>query len=150
MTTAKILLRQVSFLAKAGDVTTSPPIGPMLSQHGIDVKQFCTMFNNETKHYDKGILLKVIMNIYKNNTFSYIIKSSPLFFLFELGVITVDFYSRYKIISLYDIYLITLIKNKEYELINIKNLYKIILNKAKKSKYFILEKTCENYYYFYV
>jgi large subunit ribosomal protein L11 len=68
------LLRQVSFYAKAGDVNTTPPIGPMLSQHGIDVKQFCTMFNNETKEYDKGFLVKVILNIYKNNIFYYIIK----------------------------------------------------------------------------
>jgi ribosomal protein L11 len=53
------LLRQVSFYAKAGDVNTSPPIGPLLSQHGIDVKQFSNLFNAETKNYDKGFLLKL-------------------------------------------------------------------------------------------
>jgi len=109
----KSLLRQVSFYAKAGDVNTTPPIGPMLSQHGIDVKQFCIMFNNETKEYDKGFLVKVILNVYKNNSFSYIIKSSPLFFLFELASEELEIrnnYKEYKIINLYNIYLITLIK----------------------------------------
>jgi large subunit ribosomal protein L11 len=149
----KSLLRQVCFYAKAGDVNTTPPIGPMLSQHGIDVKLFCTMFNNETKNYDKGFLLKVILNIYKNNTFSYIIKSSPLFFLFELcaeNLIMQNEYKKYKGITLYNIYLITLIKNLEYNLINIKFLFKKILKEAKKNGYKIIEKTCENYYYIYI
>ena len=92
----KSLLRQVSFYAKAGDVNTTPPIGPMLSQHGIDVKSFCNMFNNETKNYDKGFLLKVILNVYKNNTFSYIIKNSPLFFLFELTSEVLKIQNNYK------------------------------------------------------
>jgi len=149
----KSLLRQVSFYAKAGDVNTTPPIGPMLSQHGIDVKSFCNMFNNETKNYDKGFLLKVILNVYKNNTFSYIIKSSPLFFLFELTSEVLKIQNNYKKnkgISLYNIYLITLIKNLDYNLINIKYLFKIILKEAKKNGYKIIEKTCENYYYLYV
>lgn len=149
----KSLLRQVSFYAKAGDVNTTPPIGPMLSQHGIDVKSFCNMFNNETKNYDKGFLLKVILNIYKNNTFSYIIKSSPLFFLFELTAEIFKIqnnYRKHKGILLYNIYLITLIKNLDYNLINIKFLFKIILREAKKNGYKIIEKTCENYYYLYV
>jgi large subunit ribosomal protein L11 len=147
------LLRQVSFYAKAGDVNTTPPIGPMLSQHGIDVKQFCTMFNNETKEYDKGFLVKVILNIYKNKSFSYIIKSSPLFFLFELACEYLDlrsYYRDYKVISLYNLYLITLIKNIEYNYINIKFLFKIILKEAKKNQYKILEKTEESYYYLYI
>ncbi len=149
----KSLLRQVSFYAKAGDVNTTPPIGPMLSQHGIDVKQFCNMFNTETKDYDKGFLLKVILNVYKNNTFSYIIKSSPLFFLLELASEDLEIkynYKDYKIITLYNLYLITLIKNIEYKLINIKQLFKLVLKEAKKNNYKIIEKTCEDYYYFYV
>lgn len=89
------LRRQVSFYAKAGDVSITPPLGPMLTQHGFDVRSFCNMFNNETKNFDKGFLLKVILNIYKNNTFTYIIKSSPLFFLFELGSEILDIERNY-------------------------------------------------------
>jgi len=147
------LLRQVSFYAKAGDISATPPIGSMLSQHGIDVKQFCVMFNNETKDYDKGFLLKVILNVYKNNTFSYIIKSSPLSFLLELASEELDIKYNYyeeRVISLYSLYLITLIKNIEYNLINIKDLFKIVVIQAKGSNYKIIEKTCEDYYYIYV
>lgn len=153
MTIGKILQRKVSFYAKAGDVNTSPPIGPLLSQHGIDVKQFCTMFNNETKDYDKGLILKVILDIYKNNTFSYIIKSSPLFFLFELGteILQLDnMYKNYKAISLYNIYLITLIKNIDYQLVNIKYLFKIILKEIKKNNYNIIERSWDTFYQIYV
>jgi large subunit ribosomal protein L11 len=89
------LRRQVSFYARAGDVSITPPLGPMLTQHGIDVKNFCIMFNNQTKHYDKGFLLKVILNIYKNNSFTFIIKSSPLFFLLELGSELLNFEHNY-------------------------------------------------------
>jgi len=151
MITIKNLQRQVSFYARAGDVNTSPPIGPMLSQHGIDVKQFCTMFNNETKDYEKGILLKVILNIYKNNTFSYIIKNSPLFFLFELNSknLLIESFNE-KIISLYDIYLITLIKNSDLKNKNIKRLFKIILQEVKKNGYLVLEYFNTEYYYIYI
>jgi large subunit ribosomal protein L11 len=147
------LLRQVSFYAKAGDVNTTPPIGPMLSQHGIDVKLFCNMFNTETKNYDKGFLLKVVLNIYKNNTFSYIIKSSPLFFLFELTaeIFEIQYnYRKLKGISLYNIYLITLIKNIEYNLINIKFIFKLILKEAKRYGYKIIENKKDNQYYIYI
>jgi large subunit ribosomal protein L11 len=89
------LRRQVCFYARAADVSITPPLGPMLTQHGIDVKSFCNMFNNQTKHYEKGFLLKVILNIYKNNSFTFIIKSSPLFFLFELGSEVLDFERNY-------------------------------------------------------
>lgn len=89
------LRRQVCFYARAADVSITPPLGPMLTQHGIDVKNFCTMFNNQTKKYEKGFLLKVILNIYKNNSFTFIIKSSPLFFLFELGSELLDFERNY-------------------------------------------------------
>jgi ribosomal protein L11 len=142
------LRRQVSFYARAGDVSITPPLGPMLSQHGIDVRSFCNMFNTETKTFDKGFLLKVVLNIYQNNTFSYIIKSSPLFFLFELGSDALS--PIYKGISLYHIYLISFIKNFDYNFITIKDLFKIIIIEVKKNRYKIIERACEHFYYLYI
>lgn len=145
----KGILRLVNLYVKAGEAQVTPPIGPLLSQHSIDVKQFCTMFNNETKDYEKGIILKVELFIYTDNTFTFKIKSSPLFFLFELSSKLLQIQNNYKNkkgISLIDIYLITLIKNNEYKLINIKKLFKIILKEAKKLGYKIIEKTCEDMY----
>jgi len=153
----KKILRMIKFYARSGDLNNSPPIGPMLGQFPMDVKNFCTIFNTQTKEFDNGVLLKVILILYKNGSFTFTVKLSPLFFLLELGSTIIETPRKYEqnIISLYDIYLITLIKNKEYNLINIKYLFKKILRIAKKNKYKILEgleeKSFEkNIYYFYV
>lgn len=134
-------------------MSITPPLGPMLTQHGIDVRSFCNMFNNETKNFDKGFLVKVILNVYTNNTFTYIIKSSPLFFLFELASEVFDIernYLNYRGISLYDLYLITLIKNWEYNFINLEILFKFIVKEAKKNRYKIIEKKNDDFYYLYI
>ena len=125
----------------------------MLGQFPMDVKSFCNTFNNDTKDFDKGVLLKVILILYKDSTFEYEIKSSPLFFLLELSSKVLQInnnFRNHRGISLYDIYLITLIKNKEYNLINIKYLYKNILKVAKKKKYKIIENYDKVYYYIYI
>jgi ribosomal protein L11 len=149
----KKILRFVKFYAKSGEVNTTPPIGPMLGQFPMDVKSFCNTFNNDTKDFDKGVLLKVILILYKDGTFNYEIKSSPLFFLLELASKVLQInnnFRNHKGILLNDIYLITLIKNKEYNFINIKYLFKNILKIAKKTKYKIIEKKDNVYYYIYI
>jgi ribosomal protein L11 len=111
------------------------------------------MFNNDTKDYDKGVLLKVSLILYKDGTFEYQIKDSPLFFLLELSSKVLQInnnFRNHRGISLYDIFLITLIKNKEYNLVNIKYLFKNILKMAKKSKYKIIEYEDNIYYYLYI
>jgi len=146
------ILRIVKFYAKSGELNNTPPIGPMLGQFPMDVKNFCNMFNNETKIFESGILLKVNLILYKNGTFNFEIQISPLFFLFELASHLLEInnnYRNYKGILLYDLYLITLIKNKEYLLINIKYLFKKILKAAKRSKYKIIENINNNNYYIY-
>ena len=149
----KKILRFVKFYAKAGEVNTTPPIGPMLGQFPMDVKSFCNAFNNDTKDFDKGVLLKIILILYKDSSFEYEIKSSPLFFLLELSskILQINYnFRNHRGISLYDIYLITLIKNKEYNLINIKYLLKNILKTVKKNKYKIIEKLDDKFYYLYI
>jgi len=152
-----IITKQVTLYIKAGEASTSPPIGPIITQFGIDVKQFCNNFNNDTKEFEKGILLKIIVSIYKNNTFTYVIKTSPLFFLFELASedsddLNIILYNKYwdsRYIRLEDIYLITLIKNLEYNLISLKKLFKMIIKEAKKYKYFLIEYLTDDYCYLY-
>lgn len=153
MSKQKRIFRFVKFYAKAGEVNTTPPIGPMLGQFPMDVKSFCNAFNNDTKDFDKGVLLKVILTLYKDSTFDYQIQSSPLFFLLELSskVLQINYnFRNHRGISLYDIYLITLIKNKDYNLINIKYLFKTILRMAKKNRYKIIEFIDSNNYYIYI
>ena len=111
------------------------------------------ILNNDTKDFDKGVLLKVTLTLYKDSTFEYEIKSSPLFFLLELSskVLQINHnFRNHRGISLYDIYLITLIKNKDYNMINIKYLFKSILRMAKKNRYKIVEHLDNEFYYMYV
>lgn len=153
MSKQKKIFRFVKFYAKAGEVSTTPPIGPMLGQFPMDVKGFCNAFNNDTKDFDKGVLLKVTLTLYKDSTFEYDIKSSPLFFLLELSskVLQINHnFRNHRGISLYDIYLITLIKNKDYNMVNIKYLFKSILRMAKKNRYKIVENLDNEFYYMYV
>ena len=111
------------------------------------------MFNNDTKEFDKGVLLKVILTLYKDGTFDYKIKNSPLFFLMELSskVLQINFnYRLHRGISLFDIYLMSLIKYKEYNFVSIKYLFKKILKEVRKNKYKIIEEIKDNFYYIYI
>ena len=110
----KKILRILSFVAKAGEVSTAPPVGPLLGQFPIDVRSFSNAFNAETKKYDKGLLLKVVLKLYRDGSFDYKIKTPPLAFLLELSSINMPInynFRKFRYIKLKDLYKITLIKN---------------------------------------
>lgn len=71
----------------AGSATPAPPIGPALSQHGIDIKAFCDRFNEATKE-GRGTITPVILTIYEDRTFDFITKQPPVAELIrkELGI----------------------------------------------------------------
>ena len=60
----------------AGQATPSPPVGPALGQHGVNIMDFCKAFNAETQGKE-GMIIPVIISVYKDRTFSFITKSSP-------------------------------------------------------------------------
>ena len=60
----------------AGQATPSPPVGPALGQHGVNIMDFCKSFNAETKGKE-GMIIPVIISVYKDKTFSFITKSPP-------------------------------------------------------------------------
>lgn len=60
----------------AGKATPAPPVGPALGQHGLNIKEFCTKFNADTK--DKGgDIIPVEISVYEDRTYSYKMKTSP-------------------------------------------------------------------------
>ena len=65
---------------RAGEANPSPPIGPALGARGINIVKFCNQFNEKTKNIKdikKGTILPTVINIYKDKSFDFIIKSPP-------------------------------------------------------------------------
>jgi large subunit ribosomal protein L11 len=59
-----------------GQATPAPPVGPALGQHGVNISQFVTKFNDQTKD-TRGLMLPVVITVYSDRTFDFIIKSPP-------------------------------------------------------------------------
>jgi large subunit ribosomal protein L11 len=74
---AKEILTQVKLQVPAGSANPAPPVGPALGQHGLNIQDFCKQFNDKTKNVEKGLALPVVINVYKDRTFDFIVKSTP-------------------------------------------------------------------------
>jgi large subunit ribosomal protein L11 len=70
-------IKIVKLQIEAGKANPSPPIGPALGQHGVNIAGFCKEFNDRTKEYDQGLILPVEISINKDRSFTFIIKSPP-------------------------------------------------------------------------
>lgn len=73
---AKEILTKVKLQAPGGSATPAPPIGPALGQHGVNIGQFVKMFNDQTRELN-GMIVPVEITIYKDKTFTFIVKSPP-------------------------------------------------------------------------
>ena len=60
----------------AGQATPSPPVGPALGQHGVNIMEFCKSFNSKTQGQE-GSIIPVVIEVYKDRSFSFITKSPP-------------------------------------------------------------------------
>lgn len=74
---AKKLLTQVKLQIPGGAANPAPPIGPALGQHGVNIAGFCKEFNDKTKD-KKGEVVPVIISIYEDRSFSFIMKTAPV------------------------------------------------------------------------
>jgi large subunit ribosomal protein L11 len=73
---AKKITAQIKLHVPAGAANPAPPVGPALGQHGVNIMQFCKQFNDQTKGRD-GLTLPVVISVYEDRTFTFIIKSPP-------------------------------------------------------------------------
>ncbi len=72
----KVVMGQIKLQIPAGQATPSPPVGPALGQHGVNIMEFCKAFNAKTQGQE-GSIIPVIIDVYKDKSFSFITKSSP-------------------------------------------------------------------------
>ena len=67
---------QIKLQIPAGQATPSPPVGPALGQHGVNIMEFCKAFNAKTQGQE-GMIIPVIIDVYKDRSFTFITKSPP-------------------------------------------------------------------------
>ena len=61
----------------AGEANPSPPVGPALGQHGVNIMEFCKAFNAETQDMEKGLPIPVVITVYNDKSFTFIRKTPP-------------------------------------------------------------------------
>jgi large subunit ribosomal protein L11 len=78
---AKKVTAYIKLQVKAGEANPSPPVGPALGQHGVNIMEFCKAFNAQTQSFEKGSPLPVVITVYSDRSFTFIVKTPPASFL---------------------------------------------------------------------
>ncbi|MCB1875547.1 MAG: 50S ribosomal protein L11 [Chromatiales bacterium] len=74
---AKKVQAYIKLQVKAGEANPSPPVGPALGQHGVNIMEFCKAFNAKTQNLEKGLPTPVVITVYSDRSFTFITKTPP-------------------------------------------------------------------------
>ncbi len=74
---AKKIQAYIKLQVKAGEANPSPPVGPALGQHGVNIMEFCKAFNAQTQNIEKGMPIPVVITVYADRSFTFITKTPP-------------------------------------------------------------------------
>ena len=74
---AKVLEKLVKLQVPAGKANPAPPVGPALGQAGLNIMEFCKAFNARTQEMEAGLPLPVVISVYKDKSFDFVIKTPP-------------------------------------------------------------------------
>ena len=80
---AKKISAYIRLQVKAGQANPSPPVGPALGQHGVNIMEFCKAFNAQTQQLEPGAPVPVIITVYSDRSFTFIMKTPPASFLLK-------------------------------------------------------------------
>ena len=83
---AKKITTYIKLQVPAGSANPSPPIGPALGQHGLNIMEFCKQFNAQTQKVEKGLPLPVIITVYSDKSFTFILKTPPATVLIKKAI----------------------------------------------------------------
>ncbi len=81
---AKKIMTQIKLQVTAGQANPSPPIGPALGQHGVNIMDFCKAFNARTAQ-DEGMIIPVVITVYQDRSFTFITKTPPASVLLKMA-----------------------------------------------------------------
>ncbi len=73
---AKKVITQIKLQIPAGKASPSPPVGPALGQHGVNIMEFCKSFNTKTQK-EEGMIIPVVLTVYADRSFAFITKTPP-------------------------------------------------------------------------
>jgi large subunit ribosomal protein L11 len=73
---AKKVLAEIKLQCPAGAANPSPPVGPALGQHGVNIMEFCKQFNAQTQGQE-GLIIPVVITVYADRSFTFVLKTPP-------------------------------------------------------------------------
>jgi len=74
---AKKIDTYIKLQVPAGQANPSPPVGPALGQHGLNIMEFCKAFNAQTQNMEQGLPVPVVITVYADKSFTFIKKTTP-------------------------------------------------------------------------
>ncbi len=74
---AKKIEAYIKLQVAAGQANPSPPVGPALGQHGVNIMEFCKAFNAQTQKMEQGLPIPVVITVYNDRSFTFITKTPP-------------------------------------------------------------------------
>jgi len=74
---AKKIQAYIKLQVAAQEANPSPPVGPALGQHGVNIMEFCKAFNAQTQGFEKGMPIPVVITVYSDRSFTFIMKTPP-------------------------------------------------------------------------
>ena len=74
---AKKIQAYIKLQVPAGQANPSPPVGPALGQHGVNIMEFCKAFNAQTQNVEQGLPIPVVITVYADRSFTFITKTPP-------------------------------------------------------------------------
>lgn len=74
---AKKIDTYIKLQVSAGQANPSPPVGPALGQHGLNIMDFCKSFNAQTQNMEQGLPVPVVITVYTDKTFTFVTKTTP-------------------------------------------------------------------------
>jgi large subunit ribosomal protein L11 len=82
---AKKIEAYIKLQVPAGEANPSPPVGPALGQHGVNIMEFCKTFNSQTQKTEKGLPIPVVITVYNDRSFTFVTKTPPAAVLEEIA-----------------------------------------------------------------